>query len=47
MLVSDASGFDSIVEFCFKGGNKHFPVRAPPVLQKGDFVVCGTNVSWR
>lgn len=38
-------GFESIVEFCFKGGNKGFPVRAPPVLQRGEFALCGTNVS--
>uniref|UniRef100_A0A383VC28 Glutathione transferase n=1 Tax=Tetradesmus obliquus TaxID=3088 RepID=A0A383VC28_TETOB len=42
--VGVKEGFDSVVQFCFKGGNKHFPVRAPPVLQKGDFVLCGTNV---
>jgi len=37
-------GFNAIVDFCFKGGNKGFPVRAPPILQRGDFLVCNTPV---
>lgn len=36
-----------MAQFCYEGGNKGFPVRAPPVLQHGDFVVFGTNVSAR
>jgi hypothetical protein len=34
-----------VVQHVFQGGSKGFPLRAPPVLQKGDFVLCGTNVS--
>lgn len=34
-----------MVDFAFKGGNPGFPVRAPPILQRGGFSLCGTNVS--
>jgi hypothetical protein len=38
-------GYQAVEQFVWEGSNKGFPVRAPPVLQKGDFVLCGTNVS--
>lgn len=46
-LVSYASktntGFQGIVDFCFKpGANKGFPLRAPPAVQHGDFIICNT-----
>lgn len=44
-LLLPGPGFQSVVQYVFQGGNKGFAVRAPPVLQKGDFVLCGTNVS--
>ncbi|PNG99765.1 Glutathione S-transferase P [Tetrabaena socialis] len=35
----------AIVDFCWKGGNKGgFPVRAPPAIRKGGFVLCYTPV---
>ncbi len=39
-------GTDAIVRFAFQGGapTSGFPVRAPPILQRGDFLLCGTNV---
>lgn len=37
-------GFQAVVDFSFKGGNTGFPVRAPPILQRGDFSLCTTNV---
>lgn len=45
MLCVGAAGFQAVVEFAFKGGNTGFPVRAPPILVKGDFSLCFTNVS--
>jgi hypothetical protein len=39
------AGFQAVVDFAFKGGNTGFPVRAPPILVKGDFSLCFTNVS--
>jgi hypothetical protein len=34
-----------VVDYAFKGGNTGFPVRAPPILQRGGFTLCATNVS--
>lgn len=38
------AGFQAVVDFAFKGGNTGFPVRAPPILVKGGFSLCFTNV---
>ena len=43
--MATTTGFAAVVEFAFKGGNTGFPVRAPPILQRGGFSLCGTNVS--
>lgn len=37
------AGFEGIVDFCFKGGNKGFPLRAPPAIERSGFVMCFTN----
>ncbi|GAX83827.1 hypothetical protein CEUSTIGMA_g11251.t1 [Chlamydomonas eustigma] len=35
-------GMEAVASFCWKGGNPHFPARAPPIVQCGDFVLCNT-----
>ena len=35
-------GFEAVAGFFWKGGNTHFPARAPPAVQKGEFVLCNT-----
>ncbi|KXZ42755.1 hypothetical protein GPECTOR_120g422 [Gonium pectorale] len=42
--VGVTGGMVSIIDFCWKGGNTGFPVRAPPAIRRGDFVLCGTPV---
>ncbi|KAF8071007.1 Beta-carotene ketolase [Scenedesmus sp. PABB004] len=42
--VGVREGFKAVAAFCWEGGNEGFPVRAPPVLQRGAFSLCGTNV---
>ncbi|GIL94786.1 hypothetical protein Vretimale_744 [Volvox reticuliferus] len=37
-------GMPVVIEFCWKGGNTGFPVRAPPAIRKGDFVLSNTPV---
>jgi hypothetical protein len=44
-LAGWLSGFQAVVDYAFKGGNTGFPVRAPPILQRGGFTLCATNVS--
>lgn len=33
------AGFQGVVEFVFQGGNKAFPLRAPPAIVHGDFTL--------
>ncbi|GLI60934.1 hypothetical protein VaNZ11_003170, partial [Volvox africanus] len=34
----------AVIDFCWKGGNTGFPVRAPPAIRRGDFVLSNTPV---
>ncbi|GFR48365.1 hypothetical protein Agub_g10255, partial [Astrephomene gubernaculifera] len=42
--VGVKEGFQAVMDFCWKGGNSGFPVRAPPAVRKGDFVLSNTPV---
>ncbi|GLC46199.1 hypothetical protein PLESTM_001839600 [Pleodorina starrii] len=42
--VGVKGGMQSVIDFCWKGGNPGFPVRAPPAIRRGEFVLCGTPV---
>lgn len=33
-------GFKLVSNFFWHGGNTGFPLRAPPAIQRGDFVLC-------
>ncbi|EFJ44478.1 hypothetical protein VOLCADRAFT_95137 [Volvox carteri f. nagariensis] len=37
-------GMQSVIDFTWKGGNTGFPVRAPPAIRRGDFVLSNTPV---
>ncbi len=34
----------AVLDFVWMGGNKDFPITAPPAIKKGDFVLCNTPV---
>ncbi|KAG2483047.1 hypothetical protein HYH03_018076 [Edaphochlamys debaryana] len=42
--VGKQEGFAAVADFCWKGKNTGFPVRAPPAIRKGDFVLSYTPV---
>jgi len=35
-------GFQAVIDWTWQGGNTGFPVRAPPAVVHGDYVVCNT-----
>jgi len=37
-------GAEAVSAFFWKGGNKNFPLRAPPAISRGDFTLCNTPV---